>query len=589
MPSEHYAAFIEEAFVKPIRSVLIVDDDYPTFDEILDRQIQHKADQEFREAKEWYNNPARIKKVIESFRAPPRPLLVDIHDGSNVDAGAEVLVASHLHQSDLLVLDYQLDRTKTGDGSLAIKIIRSLASNNHFNLVVVNTNETIDTVFQSIVISLLSAGPEILSDEEEAKAKDLVEAEELNTDGFSDTIFNSINIDQYLFYRLRPDGYIRSIGKGEQPFSSYKAASPTTWNIDQLRLVAKYLLNRVQRDYKDKFGPNSAPSVEWSSGSVKWIRTDSIFVAFSPKEKGADLLEELQLALNAWKPEPSRLFLAKLRAEMDEYGVMAQEPALGHRHARAHWYDRLISAGGPERKSLIAESVSRHSDRLLSEILPRVEAFATGLVENDAATGSANDLCKGHFNVDLNKAEVRLRAEQEHNAFVCSKPPEGWHLTTGHIFTLKDEFWACLSPACDTVPSQLSDALVASFGERLPFIAVKLHPISDTKTPEDIQLNRFVFLELDKVIKGFSFNPGSATTAPTWHRMFADKRGKFLPDFHLDILNTEISSRGLTYKKHRAVVVSQLRYEYALNLIHRLGTSFTRVGLDFVAPLPAQK
>ena len=35
MVSNHYSTFIQEAFIEPIRSVLIVDDDYPTYDEIL--------------------------------------------------------------------------------------------------------------------------------------------------------------------------------------------------------------------------------------------------------------------------------------------------------------------------------------------------------------------------------------------------------------------------------------------------------------------------------------------------------------------------------------------------------------------------
>jgi len=32
-----------------------------------------------------------------------------------------------------------------------------------------------------------------------------------------------------------------------------------------------------------------------------------------------------------------------------------------------------------------------------------------------------------------------------------------------------------------------------------------------------------------------------------------------------------------------AVIVAQLRYEYALNLIQKLGVEFTRIGLDFSA------
>ena len=44
MPNEHYAEFISEAFIKPIRSVLIIDDDYPTLDEILDLEIAHESE-----------------------------------------------------------------------------------------------------------------------------------------------------------------------------------------------------------------------------------------------------------------------------------------------------------------------------------------------------------------------------------------------------------------------------------------------------------------------------------------------------------------------------------------------------------------
>ena len=35
MDRDSIGGFIDEAFIDPIRSVLIVDDDYPTYDEIL--------------------------------------------------------------------------------------------------------------------------------------------------------------------------------------------------------------------------------------------------------------------------------------------------------------------------------------------------------------------------------------------------------------------------------------------------------------------------------------------------------------------------------------------------------------------------
>jgi hypothetical protein len=50
-------------------------------------------------------------------------------------------------------------------------------------------------------------------------------------------------------------------------------------------------------------------------------------------------------------------------------------------------------------------------------------------------------------------------------------------------------------------------------------------------------------------------------------------------------LSVELGSKGLVMRKYQAQVVAQLRYEYALNLMQRLGTSMTRVGLDFVGPI----
>ena len=57
-----------------------------------------------------------------------------------------------------------------------------------------------------------------------------------------------------------------------------------------------------------------------------------------------------------------------------------------------------------------------------------------------------------------------------------------------------------------------------------------------------------------------------------------------------DLITTPSSDMGpaelagvaqMLAKRHKAKIVAQLRYEYALNLIHRLGGTMTRIGLDF--------
>lgn len=583
MAGEHYSAFVEEAFVKPIRSVLIVDDDYPTFDEMLDAEIAKDGDQ-LPKHKEWYKDPARIKKVIASFRTPKRPLLVDIHDGANVSSGDEIKIAAHLHQSDLLVLDYQLDKGKPGDGSLAIEIIRSLMRNDHFNLVVVHTSENLEVVFRDTLLSLMSPLPNRLLEEEVARAEALIVEGEDAVEGIGDRLQESVGVDQYVHSRRHQSTYLRTMGQSQQPYSNFRAeCDKIGLTAEDQKLVLKYLLQKVEIALAGRLNPSAVSQLAWDDGGIKYIKTDSVFVAFSQKRGDDDLLAELLEALNAWKPRPSRLFLAKLRAEMDEYGVMAQSAALDNRHALAHWYRRLLAAGGADRRWLIAESVARHSDQLMDGILPRVEDFAARLIAAEAAAGLPEALSKEHFGVDLANAVEKVKAAREHNAFVSSKPPEGWHLTTGHVFVVGEDYWVCLSPACDTVPTQLSAAKLEAFGERLPFMAVKLIPADEAKASKDVHSNRFVFLRIDGEVKSFCFNnPQSDASAPTWRTLYAEKRGMLSESFAFKVLVVERGARGLLQRKRDARVVSQLRYEYALNLVQRLGGSLTRIGLDYV-------
>ena len=107
---------------------------------------------------------------------------------------------------------------------------------------------------------------------------------------------------------------------------------------------------------------------------------------------------------------------------------------------------------------------------------------------------------------------VRIHASRvifrgAHNAFVCSAEPTGWHLTTGQVFCMADEHWMCLSPACDMVPSQLRPWQVEAYGERLPFIGIKLQPVKATKIPKDVHSNRYLFVRLGDAVAGYCFNP----------------------------------------------------------------------------------
>lgn len=586
MASNHYSEFIAEAFINPIRSVLIVDDDYPTLDELLALEIRHglKGRRPPRGTKAWYDDPKKIKKVIDGFRKPRRPLLVDIHDGSNVKAKGDVKVASHLHQSDLLVLDYVLDKAKPNDGGRAIEILRGLMSNNHFNLVVLHTSEDLNVVFPEIIRGLLAPVGDVLEPAEIEQVDKLIEAlEDSGDDELIGKFQSSVGTDQYFYSRRSPVQFTGIMEKGFQPFTQFsEVATAANWDADQRKLVLRHRLTQFEAGILASLRGHPGSELKWSDSAVKWIKSDSVFIAFSSKAKTDDLIDDLQQALEAWNPAPSRLFMAKLRAEMDENGVVAESAAFERNHALAHWYAKLLRAKKDERRGMIAETVGRHSDQLLNSILRNVEIFAGRLVEAEAKVAGENvdAHCHTAFGIDLSAPQSKQKAELEHNAIVCSRPPHGWHLNTGDVFVLEDEYWACLSPACDLVPTQVRKHH-ENLGGRLPFLAVKLHEVTGKI---DVNSNLFVFVDLQEGVKTFCFNDQKKEgRLPYWRMFYAENRGKFGGEFRFKVSYTKAGSRKLVSEKQDAQVVAQLRYEYALNLLQKLGVSLTRIGLDFVA------
>ena len=583
MEVEAYAKFIDEAFLRPIRSVLIVDDDYPTFDEVLNAEIVVKDGQEPGRTKGWYANPERIKRVIDRFRGKDRPLLVDIHDGSNVTVGEDAEIAAHLHQSDLLVLDYSLDPANRGDGSRALSIVRGLTDSPHFNMVVVHTSEPLDGVFRDTLLSLLRPLGQCLSETERATANDFLFEAETAQEGIEARLIASIGDSQYMEARRRPS-FARDAVRGVEPFGQFKVECDLVrWRGDARLVVLKRLLELADDRLAPKMTFPGELDVIWSAGAVRFIRTDSVFVAFSNKQDEDDLIDELKHALVASAPEPSRLFHAKLRAEMDEIGTIAQRTALENRFALAHWYNELLSADGARRKWLVASSVARHAEQLLAGILPGVQRFAERLVEAEG-DGDTAALGKAYFGVDLANEAAKRRAEREHNAYVSSRPVTGWHLSTGQIFTLGDDYWICLSPACDMVPGQLSHEKQARLGNWLPFTAVRLVNVAADRVIDDVSSNRYLFLKGVDDVRTFCFNdPTRDTSAPAWYTMYAAALGSLSEDFRFRVAlpTREAEGEGLVSATHDAVVVAQLRYEYALSLMHRIGGSQTRVGLDY--------
>ena len=621
-----YDGFIEEAFIRPIRSVLIVDDDFPTYREILssrspgpdvrrqeedpgpgEKSLDRAPDDgratsptSARREKRWRQNPQLIWKLIEHFRSSDLPLLVDIDDGTHVSSsGAR---AAHLHQSDLLILDYELDKSRSEDGARAIEIVRALMINQHFNLVVIYTNLQLSRIAVEVLMGMRCPLPP-LEDAEQLSAEELLAGAETGNDSLVEGSFEaSVGVRQYLSYRRSADTSLDHLQNDTIFERFFKLAKSAGWRTRRQELVLSYLLRRVEALYAMNDEASGTPLKLRDSleGEVRWIKSDSVFICFSGKsDTPSDLMKILRTALADWGPTPPRLFLTKLRAEMDEVGVALQDNALKRSRASAVWYRQLLMAQETERRALIGNAVGRHSEILMDLVLPRVEEFGRRLLANElknvppegeSAKRALNAICDARFRDDWRPGTPGFdeTALLEHNEFVCSKPAGGWHLTTGHVFRAGGSFWVCLSPACDMVPSRKVDSSEGCSYERLGFVAVKLQ--REERRAENIQASnsQHMFVSVDDEVLVFRFNRGRQSNSnPEWQFFFAEDGGPFEStglekgQLALDVQMVEQSEGGPVWRKCNATVVAQLRYEYALNFVQKMATALSRIGLEF--------
>ncbi len=601
--SELYESFIKQVYIDPIRSVLAVDDEFPTlYEYVEDEKIEKKGKD-------------HLKNIINLCHDNSRNWMLDVHDGLKVDFEKETSSIRRLHQSDLLILDYHLEGDDD-DSTKSLKIIDSVAHNDHFNIIMVYTTGTISEAFSQILTSILSPWNELCGDDPD---KSIVEKWDDEFDGdVLKALKSTIGLSTYL--RLRHTGILQVgangadayLGSFETSFDKIKKIGSTS--IDD---CLKWILRNIEVDFG--IHEHDEYSVRWDFGegeAKNWLRTDKLFLTVVSKKQEV-LIDELIGALKCWNPSPNRLIATKMRNELSKRGVSAEDKALTDHIMQCGWLEDLKSADEDQNRIEILQMIERNSSGIIGALQNEVISFSknvlTHLKEGDL---------KSHdfFNIEEFNGSVKHIARLKQNAHVCSMRPIGHHLTTGHILQLKEEYWVCLTQSCELVPTQnRKKARFIAVAPAMPINCCKLHPIDLTDTSsnkkklvEYIKSNRCVFLNIDNSIKGFHFHPDKTIKSdPEWESMLAADLGRFDGEkFVLEIgrlaqeakeakeaqeakeakeakeaeeaQEAEKTKPDLSIFWQEATIVSQLRYEYAINLMNALGNSMTRVGLDFI-------
>lgn len=628
--ANNFGDLVNDAFIKPLRSVLIVDDEYPTWEEVLNDRLsdsdQNRTLAQYSASKVKKENSKRLLDIISRFRSCDPGLVIDLHDpmapAFKEDDTAQGL-ASHLHQSDLLILDYNLEGEAGRLGGIkAREILKAVLSNNHFNLVVVHTGEEdLEAIKEDCLLSLqrpcLPGLPdkllELVVKFEKAELDEFFDGAGEKTGNYTEYFLVSdylelqrqIQIGMPIKDICRADG-----GIFDKVLYWWKDIVSDDKGFEKTKFFFKcWVVKKFEEDRAKYFSDKPFFDLTWSSSGAKtWFRSSKGFVAIVKKDTD-DLLGHLGQALEDWRPTPSRLLASKLRHALNSTGVTVEDTVFKEAEVFARFYDDICKAPSEslsatqiesQQRLKIREHISLHTESMSHLIEDQLVSFGRQIVSVDQSTGGAFNT---HYGVELNSDDARKQANAKYNAYISNLPEKTTptQLDSGHVFEYNGAFWVCATPACDLQPGQTSIAFDGASSDLRPFTALRLEQIDIQELDAShVNSNSFCFIRhlrtgkpialglrkvssdneiLDAEEKLPVVDPSSQKV--TW-RIFVAREGGVIIESKLSISSFSLNGGQITPINSEVVVHAKLRYEYALNFIQRVGGSVSRIGLGYV-------
>jgi CheY-like chemotaxis protein len=577
MPLRSYSENVTAAFIAPIRSVLAIDDQFPT----LDLYISGGA------ASKDQTHISRLARLLEYCRQEGRNWSVDVHDGQETVENLDTPVRS----CDWLILDYNLNDVN-GKGGKAIEIVRRLASTEHFNLVVIYTGEPAEDVHADLRVALSDFSKIKFSDADQQAIDAIMDGWEDRTRNIRKTLQGLASVKTSAFLKDRHFNFKHkdcSAILGE--FNRHTEAFADS--LEEKIKVYQSLIFKTHLKLSSGGKSSHTLTASKEDAPVRWVLADNVFVTIVEKETEPDkLIDRVQTALENWKPSPNRLALAKFRSSVLSAGMKGDNEILSDRSLQAFWLSKLFDCKEDDEDELshqINVLVDRQIELLTDKLRSSVVEFTAGIIRECKSRQEKIDV---YFGDNALNEKTTRDAMVSHNTWVSSKEPQLKNLVPGHVMeiTFDDSVshWICLSPACDLVAKRENGRdLKKRISPWMPFTAVRIHPINSCQRALELATkNWIVFIKNKGVMEQYSFFADlDLSSNPVWEEFYAKDEGKIEANtLKLTLLRVRRRKpRGAhpTFEECSARVVTQLRSEYAANLTFKLTGNLSRIGLDF--------
>ncbi len=569
-----------EAFrINAIRSVLLVDEGFPKYDQVGSDDFQ-SADADIG------------KRLYQSFNK--MGVLCDIEN--DVELATEKLT-NPIRKSDLLVLDLHLDATNPNDSTEAIKILQNVAASDHFNLVLVYTGANQFGQVVRMLAGSLRGAPAV----DDLSWADL---KETNLEPPTEKC-----VERFLL----PDCQVGpELGKFRGRLGAKLKELNAGGQVDDF--IAKYGSVELQKAgavFKDDV--SLVIEAENFDADNPWFVCGSAFVVLASKKVGPEdgkLIKILDKAIVDWNPGVVRSLLSEIQNCSTRSGFPFKTLIESDRLTQVGWLHHAV-----QQSKLINDAACNEggctTTRPTSDLIRRIVGVLQNGVLEDTSLSEFSGRCLEAITFDEEPAK---RVSELCTANGISKPPDDFdlmalmhelnrfmssedfpqHVTTGTILrstldiqvgdkiTKAKDWWLCVEPACDTVPGQAKD------NRFLKLTMLRLRPLlkpeEQVETVRHATRSRYVFLKHQDTRLYFDTR-NAETDLPDLLEVYVSRDSQVREENGkqvVDIWQSNLKADAIEIRSGTAELVDQLRESNANRLLNEAGAHQSRIGVNFV-------
>jgi len=602
MADAAYEAVVKETFeTKPIRTVLMIDDEFPTFADL--------ARGESDENRKRFRQKDRAVALYEAFQR--------LHLICDVENVASDVRTDRFRKSDLIILDYHLG-PGSNDADKSIEILRELSGSKHFNTVVVYTAEPdLDKVWLDIIANLAggwTALPVGLDGDAQQHWERLSDEGKLPT----------ASKDAKMAYAKRRQ--IRDLPQAVRQSAQRELVDLGVPAKSCGEIIVAMIHKGIAALSAYASEPERRAVGDWQGGR-RWIQSGNAFVAIL--EKGdltddendpAGIMACLRAALLAWRPNLIQILISEIQNILELEALSTEDDHLRDPVTQtALWYYLLDAlgpidpAGSPDVKAPLMAVIDKIVDGVRRRISSDPDLLALagqallGELRDTRWTNETWPRARHSSMLTASTAVARteglttsLNTMFRLNSFFSTERFAKAHLTTGTIFfhPKTGQYFVTTSPACDLVARQpSSDQLwLHSIFPLTPVVAILLIPAQPEAALAEAANGLHVFLESGNDKKAFKIVVG-AGQQPSYEVFVVKNEGKvrevegkkvfdaarLTPAGAAPGASAGPSEAERTWVEDTFEVVDQLRGMNATRILLLAGQHLSRVGLDFIS------